>query len=362
MVALPETPPRSVAKPITWLRSNLFSGWFNSLLTLTAGVLVVVVLNRMLLWGVFDATWTGTPQDCAAGEGACWAVIGDRYRFVLFGQYGYDAQWRPLVAMMLLIGMLGLSCWRGAWHWWLGPLWAGSIAVMGVLMYGGIFGLEVVPQNRWGGLPLTLMLASIGIVAGFPLGVLLALGRTSTLPAIRTLSVTYIELVRGVPLITVLFMATVMFPLFLPPSLATFFDQLWRAQVGIILFVAAYLAEVVRGGLQAIPKGQYEAADALGLGYWRKTLLIILPQALRISIPPIVNSFIATFKDTSLVIIIGLFDLMNAAKAAIKDPTWRVYYIEVYIFVGLIYFLFCFFMSKYSQNLEKDLSKGVRRT
>jgi general L-amino acid transport system permease protein len=197
------------------------------------------------------------------------------------------------------------------------------------------------------------------LVVAFPLSILLALGRRSDLPIIKSMTVTYIELIRGVPLITVLFMASVMFPLFLPTGVTI--DKLLRAQIGLILFASAYLAEVIRGGLQAIPKGQYEAADSLGLSYWQKTGKIILPQALSITIPPLVNTFIGFFKDTSLVIIIGLFDLMSASKAALTDPAWRGFYKESYMFVAFIYFIFCFFMSKYSQWLEVQLHRGHKR-
>jgi general L-amino acid transport system permease protein len=226
-------------------------------------------------------------------------------------------------------------------------------------MFGGVLGMPYVPTENWGGLPLTLILSVTACVFGFPLGVLLALGRRSRLPAIRSVCVAYIELIRGVPLITVLFMASVMFPLFMPPGVN--FDKLLRAQIALILFSAAYLAEVVRGGLQAVPKGQYEAADSLGLNYLQKTAFIVLPQALRIVIPALVNTFIGTFKDTSLVIIIGVFDLLNAAKTALQDPPWRGSYWEVYLFIAAIYFAFCFFMSRYSQNLEARLQQGHRR-
>jgi general L-amino acid transport system permease protein len=224
-------------------------------------------------------------------------------------------------------------------------------------MWGGVLGLSHVENLRWGGLPLTLILSVVGLFFAFPLAILLALARRSKLPALRALSVAYIELVRGVPLISVLFMATVMFSLFLPEGLTV--DKLLGAQAGIILFAAAYLAEAIRGGLQAIPAGQYEAADALGLGYWQKTVLIILPQALRIAIPPIVNTFISTFKDTSLVVIIGLFDLLGAVRAGLNDADWRTFYVEGYVFVGLIYFCICFFMSKYAQHLEGERGSGA---
>jgi general L-amino acid transport system permease protein len=216
-----------------------------------------------------------------------------------------------------------------------------------------------VDTERWGGLPLTLILSICGMAFAFPLAILLALGRRSKLPAIRVLCVSYIELIRGVPLISLLFMASVMFPLFLPEGMNI--NKLLRAQIAIIMFAAAYLAEVVRGGLQSLPKGQYEAADALGLSYWQAQRLIILPQALRITIPPLVNTLIGMFKDTSLVVIIGLYDLMNSAKLAITDAAWRGSSIEAYVFVSVIYFCFCYFMSKYSQNLELRLGKAHHR-
>ena len=254
-------------------------------------------------------------------------MIDEKHRFILFGLYPYDQQWRPLLAVVLFIVAIVVSCYPPFWRPWLAALWRPSFSSpCGVLMWGGVFGLAFVANGRWGGLPLTLILSVVGIVGSFPLAILLALGRRSEMPAVRSVCVGFIEFVRGVPLISVLFMASVMFPLFLPEGVTI--NKLLRAQVGIILFTAAYLAEAVRGGLQAVPRGQYEAADALGLGYWRKTLLIVLPQALKIAIPPLVNQFISMFKDTSLVIIIGLFDLLTTAKTALNDPPWRPFYVE----------------------------------
>lgn len=238
-------------------------------------------------------------------------------------------------------------------------IWAAGLALNALLMWGGVLGMSYVETSLWNGLPLTLILAVVGMVGAFPLAIVLALGRRSHMPAVRAVCVAYIELIRGVPLVTLLFMATVMLPLFLPPGITI--DQLLRAQVAIILFAAAYLAEVIRGGLQSIPRGQYEAADALGLGYWQKTRLIILPQALTVVIPALVNTFIGTFKDTALVIVIGLFDLLMLANAAMTDPNWRGFATEAYLFVAAIYWAFCWFMSKYSQWLEADLNKGRRR-
>jgi general L-amino acid transport system permease protein len=344
---------------LQWLRANLFNSWPNAILTVLGLGVIYLLVSRFVVWGVIDAVWSGPASACGEDKGACWAVLGEKGRFILFGRYQYEEQWRPLLFLILFIGMVGVSTFRRLWGRWLGIAWAVSLIVMCVLMWGGVLGLPFVSHENWGGLPLTVILAVSACLFGFPLGIVLALGRRSKLPAIRAVSVGYIELARGVPLITVLFMAAVMFPLFLPPGMN--FDKLLRTQIGMILFAGAYIAEVVRGGLQALPKGQYEAADALGLSYWQKTRLIVLPQALRLVIPGLVNTFIGTFKDTSLVITIGLFDLLNAAKTALNDPVWRAYYVEVFLAVALIYFCFCFFMSKYSQSLEADLRKSARR-
>jgi general L-amino acid transport system permease protein len=286
----------------------------------------------------------------ARGLGACWAVIPEKYRFILFGTYPFDQQWRPAVATLVFIALFYLSTRRSLWGRRLIYVWAAALVLIGVLMWGGVLGMPFVVQDRWGGLPVTLILATFGLAFGFPLGILVALGRRSKLPAIRTLCVLYVELIRGVPLISLLFMASVMFPLFMPDGVNI--DKLLRAQIAIVLYAGAYLAEVIRGGLQAVPRGQHEAADALGLSYWRKQRLIILPQAIRHVIPPLVNTFIAFFKDTSLVLIIGIFDLLTTAKTAIIDPAWQSFSVEVYAFVAVIYFAFCFAMSRYSRRLE----------
>jgi len=356
----PDLPPPGLTVGwIGWLRGNLFSNWWNSALTM----LVLYVIARMVLsaldWAVLRATFGGVDPKACTGGGACWPVLNEKHRFILFGRFPYEEHWRPFAALLVMLGVMVCACSRRFWNFWLIPIVLAGLVVTGVLMWGGVFGMTYVETALWGGLPLTLILSSLGIVLAFPLGVLLALGRPSDMPAIRSLCVGFIELVRGVPLISVLFMASVMFPLFLPAGVTI--DKLLRAQVGIILFAAAYLAEVVRGGLQALPKGQYEAAQALGLGYWQQMGLIILPQALRLVIPPMVNNFIGTFKDTSLVVIIGLFDLLNTGKNAINEPTWRAYYAEVYVFVAAIYFVFCFSMSRYSQRLENELQRTHKR-
>lgn len=342
-----------------WLRAHLFNTWYNSLLTLAALGLLVLLVPPLLDWALFDAVFGPTPPAaCRAHEGACWAIIAEKYRLILFGTYPYDQHWRPLLASALFLAALAASALPRLWHRGLILIWAVALAAAGLLLRGGLFGLDVVPNTRWGGLTLTLLLAVIGAALAFPLAVALALGRRSDLPVIRALSVAYIELIRGVPLVTVLFMASVMFPLFLPEGLSI--DKLLRAQVALILFIAAYLAEVIRGGLQAVPRGQYEAAAALGLSYWQRMGRVVLPQALRVAIPPMVNTFIGAFKDTSLVVIIGLFDLMLATRAALSDAPWRPYFVEAYLFTGAIYWLFCFAMSRYSQWLEGRLRPGGR--
>lgn len=359
----PMSPPTKSWDLLGWTRKHLFNSIPNTLLTLLALWLLYQAIPPLVSWAFLDSVWysaDGTSTVCRAdGVGACWAFIQIKHRFMLFGLYPYEEQWRPMLVTMLFLATLVTTCYPGFWKPWLLGLWAALFVVSGVLMWGGVLGLSSVENSRWGGLPLTLILSVVGIALAFPFGVLLALGRRSDLPAIRTMSVIYIELIRGVPLISVLFMASVMFPLFLPEGVTI--DKLLRAVLGITFFAAAYLAEAIRGGLQAVPRGQYEAADSLALGYWRKTRLIILPQALRISIPPLVNQFISTFKDTSLVIIIGLYDLLTTAKTALSDPDWRAFYIESYVFAALLYFVFSFFMSRYSQYLERRLNTGVRR-
>ncbi|MHC2274496.1 general L-amino acid transport system permease protein [Bradyrhizobium diazoefficiens] len=340
---------------LRWLRTNLFSSIPNGILSVVLLAILAKGIFSFVQWGIANAVWLTPANDSSAcravrGFGACWAIIPEKYRFILFGTYPFDEQWRPALSVTLFIALFYLSSRRAFWRRELVYLWIGVLALISVLMWGGVFVLSFVSQDRWGGLPVTLILATFGLAFGFPLGILVALGRRSKLPAIRSLSVLYVELIRGVPLVSLLFMASVMFPLFMPSGFNI--DKLLRAQIAIILFAGAYLAEVIRGGLQAVPRGQYEAAEALGLSYWRKHRLIVLPQAIRHVIPPLVNTFIAFFKDTSLVLIIGIFDLLTTAKTAIIDPAWQQFSVEVYIFVAAIYFVFCFAMSRYSRGLE----------
>jgi general L-amino acid transport system permease protein len=361
----PPSRPRSVvaANPVLrWLRTNLFSSITSSIITLLLFALLAKLIVSFVQWGILDAVWSVPGNDTSAcraarGLGACWAVIPEKYRFILFGTYPFDQQWRPALATLLFIALFYVSCLRFFWRRELVLVWIVALSLIGLLMWGGVPGLPFVSQERWGGLPVTLILATFGLAFGFPLGIFVALGRRSKLPAIRSLCVLYVELIRGVPLISLLFMASVMLPLFLPDGVNI--DKLLRAQVAFVLYAGAYLAEVIRGGLQAVPRGQHEAAEALGLSYWQKNRLIILPQAIRHVIPPLVNTFIAFFKDTSLVLIIGIFDLLTTAKTAIIDPAWQAYSVEVFLFVAVIYFVFCFAMSRYSRHLEMQGKRGA---
>ena len=321
-------------------------------LTVVLALLIAAALLPFAQWALIDAVWRPDANACRAAHGACWGFIVEKHRFILFGTYPYDEQWRPALATAVLLALWIASALRAFWRRWLAALWAAGLVVIGALMWGGVLGLPYVENERWGGLILTLLLTTVGLAAAFPLSIALALGRRSQMPVMRALSITYIELIRGVPLISLLFMASVMLPLFLPGGMTI--DKLARAQIALILFAAAYLAEVVRGGLQAIPRGQYDAAAALGLSYWDAMRSVILPQALRIAVPPLVNTCIGFFKDTSLVLIIGLFDLLSTIKVAMTEPAWSGFGVEAYLFAALVYFVFCFAMSRYSRRFERE--------
>jgi general L-amino acid transport system permease protein len=346
-------------------RAPMFQSPMNAIATAAVAACLAYVGFRFVSWAVVHAIWTlpegSSSAVCRAarGRGACWAVVHERFRFILFGTYPFGEQWRPAVACLMFIALYAASTRPAWWKPWLLGVWIAVPMAAVALLRGGFLGLADVPSDMWGGLPLTFVLSTVGFAAAIPLAVALALGRRSPMPAIRVLSTGYIELVRGVPIITFLFMAAVMFPLFVPANFLV--DKVLRAQIAIVMVTAAYLAEVVRAGLQVIPKGQYEAASSVGLRFWPATILIVLPQALRATIPSIVNTFIATFKDTTLVAVIGLFDLLGIAKAVMVDPKWVGFGVEVYVFVGAIYFAFCYAVSRYSQHLEHVLTAGSRR-
>jgi general L-amino acid transport system permease protein len=412
-------PPTIESGAMGWARKNLFSSWGNGITTAVLIVAICWLLSWFLNWAVVNAVWTAPTGQACRGHGACWALIHEKYRYIFFGSFPYEQHWRPLFAIISMLAMLILSADRRMWNMRLIWIWAIGSFVTFLLMFGqinlsssliftialivggtgaivrgavgtpaevngwralagiGVVGLVLrlvnvltgftlaiapfsyVETSLWGGLPVTLILATYGLVFAFPLGILLALGRRSHLPLIKGLCVGFIELIRGVPLISLLIMASVMLPLFLPSGMTI--DKFLRALVAVILFAAAYIAEIIRGGLQSLPKGQFEAADAMGLSYVQKTVLIILPQALRVVIPPLINTFIGFFKDTSLVLIIGIFDFLNTANQALVDPNWAGFPSEVYLFAAFVYFCFCFSMSRYSKYLEIELNKGTRR-
>jgi len=350
-------PPVTSVGVIGWVRTNLFNNIFNSILTLIVLYILWQVIPPFIRWAFIDSHWFSTNEACRGSNGACWSVIPSNIRFILFGFFPYEMQWRPLLAMILLVGLLFYSRNRRHWKKSLLYAWIIGLFIMGLLMKGGILGLAPVESTQWGGLPLTLLLSVFGLAAAYPLGVVLALGRQSRMPAIKTLCIVYIEMIRGVPLITLLFMSSIVFPLFLPEGVTV--NVILRAQVAIILFTAAYIAEVVRGGLQGMATGQYEAADSLGLNYYQTMRLVILPQALKIVIPPTVSQLISALKDTSLVVIIALYDLLKTTQSVLSDPAWMAFSSELYIFVALIYFGCCYFMSSYSRRLEKELHTGL---
>jgi general L-amino acid transport system permease protein len=347
-------PPVTSIGVIGWVKVNLFNGWFNSFLTLIILFLLWKTVPPLFKWAFIDSLWNTSGAACREASGACWSIIATNFRFIIFGFFPYEMQWRPLIAMLILFGLLFYSRDRKHWTKYLGYAWIIGLVVMGVLMAGGIFGLTPVDANKWGGLPLTLLLSIFSLTAAYPLGVILALGRQSKMPVVKLLCVIYIELIRGVPLISLLFMGSFILPLFLPEGVNL--PTIGRALVAIILFTAAYIAEVVRGGLQGMSRGQYEAAESIGLNYYLTMRLIILPQALKMVIPPTVSILISAFKDTSLVVIISLYDLLLTTKTILSNPEWMGFSREAYIFVAILYFLGCFSMANYSRKLEKELS------
>lgn len=355
-----EPPPIEHIPLFDWLRRNFFGSWGSALTSIFFIVLLVYFVPGFIRWAIIDAVWFTTDHEvCRAASGACWAVIGEKHRPMLFGVYPYEEHWRLILALAIYLGAALITVQRRFWHVAvLVPLWIIASVSIGVLLWGGVFGLTFVDTNQWGGLPLTMVLFTGTVVLGMPMAVLLALGRQSKLPLVKAVSVTLIESLRGVPLITILFVAVNVFPLFLPEGLE--FNKLLRVMVGMAIFFACYQAEVIRGGLQAIPKGQHEAAESLGLTYWHSTTRVVLPQALRICLPGMVNHIIAALKNTSFVLIIGLFDVLTATTAVMEDPLWRKFFVEAYLFVALIYFVFCFALSRYSRRVEGWLNEGRR--
>lgn len=357
----PRLPPADVRGVRAFLHTHLFQSPLAGLFTFLLGAVVIIALWHILRWSVVDAVWYAPDNGaaCRTATGACWAVIAEKYRVILFGAYPYDQQWRGglIIAIWLAWGAVSATSLLSVRTRLAG--WALVFIATILLLKGGIFGLAPVGTDLWGGLPLTFIIFGGTIAGGLPLAILLAIGRRSELKVVRFLCVATIEGVRGIPLLALLFFAALILPLFLPPQLNV--DKLIRAEIGMIIFFAAYAAEVVRGGLQAMPEGQDEAAKALGLGYWLRMRKIILPQALAIVVPALFNDIIRAFKNTTFFSILGLFDVLGATKAALQDPNWVRYGTEGYLFVFLLYFVICSAMSLYGGSIERDNQRRVRR-
>ncbi|ASW06503.1 MULTISPECIES: amino acid ABC transporter permease [unclassified Rhizobium] len=356
-----------------WLKKNLFATPKDIVLTVLAITFLAWVIPHLIDWLFLNAVWSGTDRTfCATTvqggtqpdgwNAACWAFVRAKFAIFMFGLYPPDERWRPILVCILMIASFAPLLIPSVPRKGLNAILAFFVlpVVSFFLLHGG-FGLETVETERWGGLLVTLVIAFVAIAVSFPFGIVLALGRRSKMPVLRILCVTFIEIIRGVPLITVLFMASYMLPLFMPQGWTV--DKLLRAVVGVAIFTSAYMAEVIRGGLQAIPKGQFEGADSLGLGYWQKMRLIILPQAIKLVIPGIVNTYIGMFKDTSLVAIIGMFDLLGIVRQNFSDATWAsaVTPVTGLVFAGFVFWLFCFGMSRYSGFVERHLDTGHKR-
>jgi len=353
----PRKAPHNTKGAMHWIRDNLLSTPLNVALTALGIAILFIVIPPFIKWAYVNANFLGsTREDCTSG-GACWVFVRMKIDMFMYGFYPSVERWRVNLVYVLFFGLIA------AFKFLKKPLFKLVLMnlyfVLGfILVRGGYLGLEFVPTDKWGGLMLTILVAAVGIVCAFPIGVILALGRQSHLPIIKSISVTYIEFIRGVPLITILFMSSIILPLFFPEGMT--FDKLLRALIGIALFEAAYIAENIRGGLQSIPKGQYEAGDAIGLSYWQKMFLVILPQALKVAIPNLVGVSIALFQDTTLVLIIGLFDLLAMVRLSAADSYWLGYETEGYVFVTFIFWAFCYSMSNFSQRLEKRFNTNLR--
>jgi general L-amino acid transport system permease protein len=369
----PEPAPDSSRSSAAWIRANLLATPKDVVFTLLAIALLAYALPGIINWLFIQASWVGSDRSVCATvvqgglqpngwSGACWAFVEDRFAQFIFGRYPLDQRWRVLLTLAMFVALLAPMLIPKAPKKGLNALLLFVVfPVVAFFLLSGGFGLSHVETPLWGGLMVTLILSFVGIAVSLPLGILLALGRRSKMPVIKTICVVFIEVIRGVPLITVLFMANVMLPLFLPTGWTI--DNFLRALVGVALFASAYMAEVIRGGLQAIPKGQTEGAESLGLSYWQTIRGIILPQAIKLVIPGIVNTFIGLFKDTSLVSIIGMFDLLGIVQLNFRDPSWisPVVPLTGLIFAGFMFWIFCFGMSRYSAFMERHLDTGHKR-
>jgi general L-amino acid transport system permease protein len=340
--------------------SRLFGDAISALATVVTLALLVYAAKHVIDWAFIQSVWPGADGGaCRAAGGACWAFLGEKMRQILFGIYPPTQQWRPAVVCVLLLALSAGSLPPRFWGRTLALVWIVAMVGAVLLMRGGMLGLEAVPTASWGGLPVTLLLAVCALGLGFPFAIVLALGRRSELPVARMLSIALIELIRGLPLVSLLFIASILLPIMLPAGMSI--DSLLRAGAALTVFSAAYLAEVIRGGLQAIPQGQGEASRALGLTWWQMTRLVVLPQAVRAVIAPLTNTAIVMIKNTSLVLIVGLFDLLSSGRVALTDPAWPTPYVETYLFIAGIYFAICFSLSRYAMWLERKYQRTAAR-
>lgn len=373
-MVLANAPPARDRGLVSWGRKNLFASPVDSALTLLALLFIAYTIPPFVNWAFIEAQWTGPDRSVCSTvaqggvqpegwAGACWAFVGAKFEQFMVGRYPLDERWRVFLTVVIFVALFIPLLIPRVPHKGLNALLFFVVfpIVAYFLLVGGYFGLQFVQTTLWGGLMVTMVLSFVGIAVSLPLGILLALGRRSKLPVVKMLCVVFIETIRGVPLITVLFMSSVMLPLFLPPGMG--FDKFLRALIAVAIFASAYMAEVVRGGLQAIPKGQYEGANSLGLGYWQAMYLIVMPQALTLVIPGIVNTFIGLFKDTSLVSIIGMFDLLGIVRQNFGDAAWASPQTSMsgLVFAGFVFWIFCFGMSRYSMFMERRLDTGHRR-
>ncbi len=352
------TPGTPGARAIEWVRRNLFGSVLNTLLTVVVIALAALIVPPLVRWAIIQASLFGNTRADCTGDGACWTFIRVRLPLFFYGRYPTNEYWRVDLAGLLLVAFCVPVLRDGIRHRWLWVLLLLMLfpTLAAILLWGGVLGLDYVDTTLWGGLMLDVIIAFVTVAGSLPFGILLALGRRSRLPVVRTLSIGYIELWRGVPLLTVLFMSAVLLPLFLPAGVSI--DRLLRAMAALILFNAAYMAEVVRGGLQGVDEGQEEAAHTLGLHWWHVQAFIVLPQALRIVVPGIINTVVDLFKDTTLVTIIGLFDLLGAVEQSLKDPAWLGFAREGYMFSALVFFVCCYAMSAYGRSMERRLARG----
>jgi len=340
------------------LKKSFFRSPLDSAITVACATLFLYLLYQIVDWAFLSSIWSADDEPlCRETDGACWSVIDARHRIIFFGLFPFEEHWRSALACVVMIATIVASCF--SWFWSarkLSVLWLSGFVTFYILMHGGVFGLSVITPERWGGLALTIFIFAAVSLIGMPLSIVLALGRRSKLPVIARLFGLFIDFFRSLPLLTILFTAAVITPFLLPGWLQG--DKLYRVIVGFALFFACYQAENIRAGMQAIPSGQDEAGLTLGLNYWQRVSRIQLPQAFRNSLPAIVNQFVITFKETSIVTIVGFFEILASGHAAYGTGQWTVHYIEVYVFIGLIYFIFVFSLSRYGAYLERKLRVG----